>query len=136
MLFRMQPSLQLIHAIKESTNLADLKAKTRRNKEGEWTKKNGKSHFGYKLHTLADIEYGLIRRLETTIAEIHDSQIDLIKPGEVVYRDRGYFGVPCKGHNATMKRAVRGHPLKIRDKLRNKRIVRKRSAGERPYARD
>lgn len=32
-----------------------------------------------------------------------------------------------------MKRAVRDHPLGIRDKLRNKRIARKRSAGERPY---
>ena len=109
-------------------------AKTRRNKEGEWAKKNGKSHYGYKLHTLADIDYGLIRRIETTTAEVHDSQIDLSESDEVVYRDRGYFGAACKGYNATMKRAVRGHPLGIRDKLRNKRIVRKRSAGERPYA--
>ncbi len=80
-------------------------AKTRRNKEGEWSKKGGKSYFGYKLHTLADMDYDLIRRLETTTAEIHDSQIDLSEPGEVVYRDRGYFGAPCKGYNATMKRA-------------------------------
>lgn len=109
-------------------------AKTRRNKEGEWAKKNGKSHYGYKLHTLTDIDYGLIRRIETTTAKVHDSQIDLSESGEVVYRDRGYFGAACKGYNATMKRAVRGHPLGIRDKCRNKRIVRKRSAGERPYA--
>ncbi|GAB6055241.1 IS5 family transposase [Methanobacterium alkalithermotolerans] len=109
-------------------------AKTRRNKEGEWSKKGGKSYFGYKLHTLADKDYDLIRRLETTTAEIHDSQIDLSKPGEVVYRDRGYFGAACKGYDATMKRAVRAHPLGIRDKNRNKRITRKRSAGERPYA--
>ena len=33
-----------------------------------------------------------------------------------------------------MKRSVRGHPLSIRDKLRNKRIGRKRAPGERPYA--
>lgn len=109
-------------------------AKTRRNKEGEWTKKNGKSYYGFKLHTLADMDYSLIRRLETTTAEVHDNQVDLSEPGEVVYRDRGYFGGSCKGYNATMKRAVRGHPLKIKDKMRNKRIVRKRSAGERPYA--
>jgi IS5 family transposase len=109
-------------------------AKTRRNKEGEWSKKGSKSYFGYKLHTLADMDYILIRKLETTTAEIHDSQIDLIEPGEVVYRDRGYFGAACKGYNATMKRAVRNHPLGIRDKNRNKRITRKRSTGERPYA--
>jgi IS5 family transposase len=109
-------------------------AKTRRNKDGEWTKNNGKSHYGHKLHTLADMDNGLIRRLETTTAEVHDSQIDLSQPGEVVYRDRGYFGGACKGYNATMKRAVRDHPLGIRDKHRNKRIARKRSAGEQPYA--
>ncbi|MHC1573717.1 MAG: transposase, partial [Candidatus Syntropharchaeales archaeon] len=34
----------------------------------------------------------------------------------------------------TMKRAVRGKPLTIRDKLRNKRISRKRASGERPFA--
>ena len=67
-------------------------------------------------------------------AEIHDSQIDLSEPGEVVYRDRGYFGAPCKGYNGTMNRATRGHPLNIREKMRNKRITRKRAPGERPYA--
>jgi len=41
-------------------------AKTRRNKEGEWAKKGGKSHYGYKLHTITNMYYGLIRRLETT----------------------------------------------------------------------
>lgn len=59
-------------------------AKTRRNKDGEWTKKHAKSYFGHKLHTLSDIDYGLIRRLETTTAEVHDNQIDLSQPEEVV----------------------------------------------------
>lgn len=72
-------------------------AKTRRNKEGTWAKKGGKSHFGYKLHIKTDIDHGLIRAVETTPANVHDSQIDLSEPGEVVYRDRGYFGAPCKG---------------------------------------
>jgi hypothetical protein len=35
-----------------------------------------------------DIDYGLIREIETTPASVHDSQIDLSKPGEVAYRDR------------------------------------------------
>ncbi len=56
------------------------------------------------------------------------------KKGEVVYRDRGYQGAKCKGYSATMKRGARGHPIGIRDKLRNMRISRKRSKGERPYA--
>ena len=81
-----------------------------------------------------DIEYELIRELETTTAKVHDSRIDLSKPDEIMYRDRGYFGGQCKGHNATMNRATRGHPLRIHDKMRNKRISRKRSPGEQPYA--
>lgn len=109
-------------------------AKTRRNKDGDWAKKGNKSYFGYKLHTKSDTDYGLIREVETTPASVHDNKVDLSEEGEVVYRDKGYFGVPSKGYNATMKRAVRGHPIGIKDKLRNKRISKKRAPGERPYA--
>ena len=108
--------------------------KTRRSKEGTWTKKGKKSYFGFKLHAKDDCDFGLIRSLQTTTASVHDSQIDLSEKGEEVYRDRGYFGTEPKGFDATMQRGVRGHPIGIRDILRNKRISRKRSAGERPYA--
>ena len=59
-------------------------AKTRRNKEGTWTKKGKKSYFGFKLHTKEDCDFGLIRSLLTTTASVHDSQIDLSEEGEVV----------------------------------------------------
>ncbi len=65
---------------------------------------------------------------------MHDSRVDLSRPGEVAYRDEGYFEVKPRGYDATMKRASRGHPLSIWDKLRNARINRKRSLGERPFA--
>ena len=52
--------------------------------------KNGKSHYGYKLHTIMDTDYDLIRRIDTTTANVHDSQVDLSEEGEVVYRDRGH----------------------------------------------
>lgn len=109
-------------------------AKTRRNKDGKIMSKNGKSHFGYKLHTIMDTDYDLIRRIETTPANVHDSQVDLSEEGEIVYRDRGYQGAKCKGYSATMKRGARGHPIGIRDKLRNFRISKKRAKGERLYA--
>ncbi len=64
-------------------------AKTRRSKDGMWVKKGSKSFFGYKLHSKPDMDYGLIRDLETTTASVHDSQVDLSKEGEVVYRDKG-----------------------------------------------
>lgn len=109
-------------------------AKTRRSKDGTWTKKNSRSYFGYKFHSKSDVEYGLIRDIETTTASLHDNQVDLTKPGEVAYKDKGYFGAPSKGYSATMRRSVRGHPIDIWDILRNKRISKKRAPGERPYA--
>jgi IS5 family transposase len=109
-------------------------AKTRRSRDGSWAKKGSKSSFGYKLHAKSDTDLGLIRDLETTTASVHDSQVDLSRPGEVVYLDKAYFGVETRGYSAAMRRATRGHPLGIRDRLRNRRINRKRAPGERPFA--
>jgi len=109
-------------------------AKTRRSKEGSWTKKGNRSYFGYKLHSKVDTDFWLIRELKTTTAAVHDSQVDLSKECEVVYRDRGYHGTVPKGYSATMKRGARDHPIGIRDTLRNRRISKKRAPGERHYA--
>jgi IS5 family transposase len=109
-------------------------AKTRRSRDGTWAKKGSRSSFGYKLHAKTDVDRGLIRDLETTTASVHDSQVDLTRPGEVAYLDKAYFGVETRGHSAAMRRGTRGHPLGIRDRLRNRRINRKRAPGERPFA--
>jgi transposase, IS5 family len=109
-------------------------AQTRRSKDGSWAKKGTKSSFGFKLHAKPDVDLGLIRDLETTTASVHDSQVDLSRKGEVVYKDKAYHGVKSRGYDATMRRGARGHPLGIRDKLRNRRINRKRAPGERPFA--
>jgi IS5 family transposase len=110
-------------------------ARTRRSRDGTWAKKGKQSQFGYKLHTLIDKEWQLIRRLATTTASLHDSRIDLSRPGETVYRDKGYFGVkPAASLDKTMHRAVRGHPLSIKEKRRNRAISRTRALVERPYA--
>jgi transposase, IS5 family len=81
-----------------------------------------------------DVEYGLIRTIETTTASVHDSQIDLSSEGERIYRDKGYFGASARGNSVTMYRATRGHPLCNWDKMRNLQISRIRAPGERPFA--
>lgn len=44
-----------------------------------WTKKNGKSHYGYKNHISIDVAYGFIRQHSVTDAAVHDSQeLDLV----------------------------------------------------------
>src|SRR5262245_26726055 len=39
-----------------------------------WTKRHGRSFFGYKNHVNADAKHKLIRRYEVTDAAVHDSQ--------------------------------------------------------------
>lgn len=72
---------------------------------------------------------GLVRDLEVSTASVHCSRAELSQPGEVVYRDKGYFGVKPRGYHATMRRATRGRPLGIWDRLRNRRINGKRAPG-------
>ena len=109
-------------------------ARTRRSRDGSWTKKGSRSYHCFKLHAKMDVDYGLLRDLERTPANVHDSRVDLSRPGEVVYRDKGYFGVEPRGYDTTMRRGVWGRPLGISDRLRNMRINRKRAPGERPFA--
>jgi len=106
-------------------------AKTRRSRDGTWAKKGNETHFGYKLHQKTDIDYCLIREIETTTASLHDapvalelpqifdlghSQVDLSTKDEIVLRDRGYFGAEAKGIDFTMKRRTSEKPLEELDK--------------------
>lgn len=106
-------------------------AQTSRSKDGTWTKKNGRSHFGFKAHTLMQKGSKLIEEVAVTTAKTYDGHIDLAKEDDIVYRDRGYNGAKTKAKgDGTMKKGN----LTIREKLRNKRIAKKRAEGEHPYA--
>jgi len=54
---------------------ADWKPAKRRKKDidATWTKKHGKSYFGYKLSVNIDKKYKLIRKIVTDTASTHDS---------------------------------------------------------------
>ena len=109
--------------------------KTRRCRDGTWTKRGETPYSGYRLHALIDKESHLIRRAGTTTASVHVNQLDLSMPGETVYRDKGYFGVKSRASiDKTMKRAVRGRSLTIREKRRNRAISRVRRVIERTFA--
>ncbi len=97
-------------------------------------KKGQQILFGYKGHILVDTDYHLIRKIETTTASLHDSQVDLGINGLPRYADKGYSGSKTQGYDAAMKKAARGHKLGIKDILRNKRISRTRSHIERCFA--
>ncbi len=42
--------------------------------DARWTKKHGKSHYGYKNHVNVDRKHKLVRRYDVTDAAVHDSQ--------------------------------------------------------------
>jgi IS5 family transposase len=109
-------------------------AKTRRSRDGTWAIKGKETHFGYKLHQKTDLDYSLVREIETSTASLHDSQVDLSVKDEIVLRDRGYFGTTANGIDFTMKRRTTEKPLGELDKERNHLISILRSPGERPHA--
>ena len=54
---------------------ADKPTRRRQKDTGaRWTKKHGKSHYGYKNHLNIDRRHKLIRRYSVTDASVHDSQ--------------------------------------------------------------
>ena len=105
-------------------------AKTSRSKDGSWTKKGKKSYFGYKVHSKMQRGSKIIKELAVTTARVPDCKIDLAKPDEIVYRDKGYTGVKT---NALGDGTMRRGNLTPHEKLRNKRIQKKRSQGEHPF---
>jgi IS5 family transposase len=58
--------------------------------DARWTKKNGKSYYGYKNHINVDVAHGFIRQHSVTDAAVHDSQEldivleDVLKVGQTV----------------------------------------------------
>lgn len=70
--------------------------------DARWTKKHGKSFFGYKNHVRVDVGSKLIREWEVTPAHVHDSQVfeDVLKDvgrGHTVYADNAYASEEKEG---------------------------------------
>jgi IS5 family transposase len=110
------------------------KARTRRNRDGTFVKKNNKTYFGYKIHTKQDVNTQLIVDFELTVSNIHDIKINLCEEEEIDYKDKGYFKKEYHQMNGAMTRSVRNHPLNIWEKKRNHRISSQRAPVELPYA--
>lgn len=54
---------------------ADKPAKrSQKDVDARWTKKHGKSHYGYKNHVNVDRKHKLVRRYHVSAAALHDSQ--------------------------------------------------------------
>jgi transposase, IS5 family len=81
----------------------------------DWTNKNGKSYFGYKVHVGVDEGSGLIRRVVFTSARVSDTEVaDALVSGDekAVYADRAY---------ESKKRRAQLHARGIKDRIMHRR---------------
>jgi len=130
----------------------EARARPPRHKEGEvsavdpdagFTKKHGRTYFGYKLHVGVDEGSELIRALETSSADLHDGEaFGALVTGDEgkVYGDKAYgsqknrdFLIRMGIADALMYKAARNKPLKSWQEWFNKAVSVVRSGVERIF---
>lgn len=98
--------------------------------DASWTKKNGKSHFGYKLSVNVDGRYKHAKGL-----------LDERNTARVVYADKAYSSQALRAElkdrglrDGILKRAGKSKALTQRDEQRNRRLSRMRCRVEHVFA--
>jgi len=103
-----------------------------KDRDARWTKKHGKSHYGYKNHVSVDRRHKFIRRYTVTDAATHDSRCftDLIDPDNTAsdaWADAAYRSAETEAWLADRRlrsrihrKARRGKPLTKREQQGNK----------------
>src|ERR671933_937177 len=115
-----------------------------RDPQAGWTKKNGKSRFGYEAHVAVDEGSGIVRKAVMTPADVHDSVPagDLVQGDEqAVYADKAYdsearrAGLRERGvEPRVMYKARRNRPLNPWQNWFNKAVAPVRAGVERLFA--
>ena len=97
--------------------------------DARWTKKNGRSYFGYKDHVKADAESKLIEDYRVSDAALNDSKPMpemIAEEDQVIYADSAYDGkpvaeaIPANVENKICKQGRRGRKLTDEEKERNR----------------
>ncbi len=100
--------------------------------DARWTKKNGKSYYGYKDHVKADAKSKLIDNYTVTDASVHDSQeteplLTEKDKGQPLHADSAYSGEPIaeivekhKMKNHIHEKGYRNSPLTDQQKESNR----------------
>jgi IS5 family transposase len=106
--------------------------RSQKDTDARWTKKHGKSHYGYKNHVNVDRRHKLVRRYRVTDAAVHDSQVldEILDPDNTaseVWADSAYRAaeieakLEAKGLKSRIHRkSHRNKPLSEREKRGNK----------------
>ncbi|MCS5601744.1 MAG: IS5 family transposase [Paracoccus sp.] len=112
---------------------ADKPAKrSQKDTDARWTKKHGKSHYGYKNHVNVDRQHKLVRRYHVSDAALHDSQaVDHLlmrgNTGAGVWADPAYRSAEmeaklraCGLKSRIHRKGKRGKPLTEQGKASNR----------------
>jgi len=115
-----------------------------RDNDADFTKKRGKTYYGYKGHIAIDEHSEVIKTVEFTKASVHDSSefdrlIDYSE--EAVFADKGYANktrrkkLEANGiFDGILSKGYRNKPLSKSDKRFNKLLSTVRNRVERPFA--
>lgn len=114
-----------------------------RDPEMSSTHKGGQWHFGMKAHISVDAATGVVTRVTTTTAKVHDQQKlgDLLTGDEgAVIADKGYYDQGQKRAArkkgvfwGVLDRSVRGQRLSDKQKARNRQLASVRAKVEHPF---
>ncbi len=77
------------HAKSDTPREVEAKTRRRRMEPGRRRERNPISDTSFMVSWIED--FGLICRIEVTIAKVHDSQVDSANEGEVRYAGKGLF---------------------------------------------
>ena len=106
--------------------------RSQKDTDARWTKKHGKSHYGYKNHVNMDRKHKLVRRYHVSDAALHDSQaVDHLltrgNTGAGVWADPAYRSEEMEARLRSMKlkshihrKGKRGKPLTEQAKSSNR----------------
>ena len=115
-------------------------------RDARWTKKHGKSYYGYKVHSNVDARWKLIRRIQVTPANVDDGQtlaavLDKGNTRGRLLADRGYDSHANREllaqhqlRDGIARRAKPGQEARQRLDARNRTINKTRSRVEHVFA--
>ena len=114
--------------------------------DASFTKKHGKSYFGYKLSVSVDYKHGFIRGVATGTASEHDGHhfdevLDMSNTGTAVDADKGYDSAQRREmlkaldlKDGIQRKAHKNKPLSECQQKRNQRIAKRRAKVEHVFA--
>lgn len=134
--------------IKQGQSPQDWSENKRRQKDvqARWTKKHGKSHYGYKNHISVDRQYKIIRKQCITSAEVHDSQefaqlLDNTNRNGAVWADSAYRSAEhetmlseANYRSHIHRKGTRQRPLNDREQQANRKCSSVRARVEHVFA--